>query len=113
MAVHDVNFDRTQQESARSVSGLESRLQAATSLPRHHSDRAFAQSDAGRLKAGLQTSGLLSHNSVRMTSAAEGGVIGDKALAVQIIEAIVHQVHAVFSSGLDGVLELVELILSN
>src|ERR1035437_10919320 len=59
----------------------------------------------------LRVSGLLRDDAVGVASAAHGRVIADEALAVQVVEAIVHEGHALFAPGLDGVLQLVDLVL--
>src|ERR1051326_1582086 len=41
-------------------------------------------------------SGLLTDDVVGMAGAAEGGVVGDEALAIQVVEAVIHQGHALF-----------------
>ena len=58
-------------------------------------------------------SGLLPDDAVGMPGAAQGGVVGDQALAVEVVEAVVHQDHAFLAPSLDGVFQLVELVFAD
>src|ERR1051326_2436112 len=48
-----------------------------------------------------------------MSRAAQGRVISDQALAIEIIKTIIHQGHTLFSPRLDRVFQLMKIILAN
>jgi len=48
-----------------------------------------------------------------VTGTTEGGVVGDEALTVEVVQAVVHQGHALFAAGLDRVFQLMDLIFAN
>src|SRR6267142_2608191 len=50
---------------------------------------------------------------VRVPGATQSGVVGDEALAVEIVKAIVHQGHSFFASRLDGVLQLMKIVFAD
>src|SRR6266542_731997 len=79
--------------------------QARTATPR----RRMAPLEAKR-RAGSILSLLFSADVVRVPGPAHGGVIADEAFAVEIVEAIVHEHHAVLGRGLHGVFQKMELI---
>ena len=56
---------------------------------------------------------FLPNDMVRMPCAAQCSVVGDHALAVKIVKAIVHEGHAFFAPGLNGVLQLVNIVLAD
>src|SRR5258705_10479462 len=61
----------------------------------------------------VSPSSLLANDSVRMPGAAQRRVVGDQAFAVQIVQTTVHQVHAFPASGLNRVLELMNLVFAD
>ena len=45
--------------------------------------------------------------------AADGGVVGDEALAIEVVKAVVHEDHAFLAPHLNGVVQLMELVLAD
>ena len=56
---------------------------------------------------------FLANDMVRMSCATECRVVGDHALAIKIIKTIIHQGHAFLTSGLNGVFQLMNIILAD
>jgi hypothetical protein len=57
--------------------------------------------------------GLFPDDAVGVMGPADGGVVRDGTLAVQIVQAIVHEHHSVLASGLDHVFQLVKLVFTD
>src|SRR5205814_661379 len=49
-------------------------------------------------------------DSVRVSGVAQGGVITDLAATVELVQAAIHEHHAVSCAGLDAVLQLVQVV---
>src|SRR6185437_5020492 len=56
---------------------------------------------------------LLPDDTVGLAGAADGGVVGDEAFTVEVVEAIIHEDHALLAAHLNGVLHLMELVFAD
>src|SRR5579862_3736099 len=56
---------------------------------------------------------FLPDDAVWLPRAADRGIICDQALAVQVVQAVIHQHHSFLAAHLDGVFHLMQLVFAN
>src|SRR6266545_6261284 len=90
----------------------------ASSTPDSFGESQFMNCVAGVLAAappGDPASGLVGPfgDPVRVTRAAQGGVVADLAATVEFVKTVVHQHHPVSGAGLDAVFQLMQIVFAN
>lgn len=63
--------------------------------------------------SGFFLSRVLTSDAIRMPGPTDRGVITDEALAIEIVQAIIHQSHSFLAPGLQDVLQVMNLVFAD